>query len=446
MTLSVIKAVEEAGIRIVRVVTDNHQTNTAMFRDMSEHSTLQPVVRHPVREGDPLFLSFDPNHLIKNLRTNLLEREMFDGVEPIRGGFFLHTLYEIQEQLLVKPVRLLSRAHVQPNNLEKMKVCRATLIFSPDVINTLEYLQEHPHSHEKASEFSDCGSTIAFMKAISMWYDLHDISTWKSRQTPFVEADDDRLTWLEVDFISFLENIKVRSGESRAKFLTKETYEATVMTTRSTVAVVEYLLTDLGFKYVLTRPFNSDPVESLFSCFRQFNGGNDRVDARTAVFTAEKLLKASILEAARHGNAPSSSECQAALRCANVTCEVKNPAVPEDALAVLWKIQHVMKYDEVPSEMEFAPLTYLAGYLVFVCERKVTCPECKLLLKGKPSRDGAYKFVSGLDQGGLSYARPEAVWLCKLICTFVERALIEPVSATFSALQPVYFSSPREER
>ncbi|XP_077523481.1 uncharacterized protein LOC144134442 [Amblyomma americanum] len=348
MTLSVIKAVEEAGIRIVRVVTDNHQTNTAMFRDMSEGNTLQPVVRHPVREGDPLFLSFDPNHLIKNLRTNLLEREMFDGVERIRGGFFLHTLYEIQEQLLVKP----------------------------------------------------------------------------SRQTPFVEADDDRLTWLEVDFISFLENIKVRSGESRAKFLTKETYEATVMTTRSTVAVVEYLLTDLGFKYVLTRPFNSDPVESLFSCFRQFNGGNDRVDARTAVFTAEKLLKASILEAARHGNAPSSSECQAALSCANVTCEVKNPAVPEDALAVLWKIQHVMKYDEVPSEIEFAPLTYLAGYLVFVCERKVTCPECKLLLKGKPSRDGAYKFVSGLDQGGLSYARPEAVWLCKLICTFVERALM----------------------
>ncbi|KAK8756712.1 hypothetical protein V5799_000586 [Amblyomma americanum] len=169
-----------------------------------------------------------------------------------------------------------------------------------------------------------------------------------------------------------------------------------------------------SFKYVLTRPFNSDPVESLFSCFRQFNGGNDRVDARTAVFTAEKLLKASQIF----------SECQAALSCANVTCEVKNPAVPEDALAVLWKIQHVMKYDEVPSEIEFAPLTYLAGYLVFVCERKVTCPECKLLLKGKPSRDGAYKFVSGLDQGGLSYARPEAVWLCKLICTFVERALM----------------------
>ncbi|KAG0430199.1 hypothetical protein HPB47_022935 [Ixodes persulcatus] len=87
-TLSVVKAVEEAGFRKVRIVTDNHQTNTAMFRQMSDDNTLQHVVPHPVREGEPLFLSFDPNHLIKNLRTNLLEREMFDGAQMIKGGFF----------------------------------------------------------------------------------------------------------------------------------------------------------------------------------------------------------------------------------------------------------------------------------------------------------------------------------------------------------------------
>ncbi|KAG0429718.1 hypothetical protein HPB47_023358 [Ixodes persulcatus] len=32
-----------------------------------------------------------------------------------------------------------------------------------------------------------------------------------------------------------------------------------------------------------------------------------------------------------------------------------------------------MKYNEVPSELEFAPLTYMAGYLAFVCEQKVAC-------------------------------------------------------------------------
>ncbi|XP_075540089.1 uncharacterized protein LOC142574997 [Dermacentor variabilis] len=152
--------------------------------------------------------------------------------------------------------------------------------------------------------------------------------------------------------------------------LTKETYEATVMTTRSTVAVVEYMLTDLGFKYVLTRGLNSDPVESVFSCFRQFNGGNDRVDARAAVFTAEKLLKVGILQAASTGNAPSSSECKTAVKGWNHDGDREDPTIPEAALAVLWKLQHVMKHDEVSPHLEFAPLTYMAGYLAFVCEQK----------------------------------------------------------------------------
>ncbi|KAH9367970.1 hypothetical protein HPB48_017463 [Haemaphysalis longicornis] len=82
-----------------------------------------------------------------------------------------------------------------------------------------------------------------------------------------------------------------------------------------------------------------------------------------------------------------------------------------------------MKLDEVPTELEFAPLTYLAGYLVFVCEKRVTCPECKVQLKGNEATGGAYQFLYSLDQGGLSYPRPQAVWLCKLLCTFVEKAL-----------------------
>ncbi|KAL1477446.1 hypothetical protein MTO96_035734 [Rhipicephalus appendiculatus] len=46
-----------------------------------------------------------------------------------------------------------------------------------------------------------------------------------------------------------------------------------------------------NFKYALMRALNSDPIESLFSRFCQFDGGNDRLDSRTAVFTAETLLK-----------------------------------------------------------------------------------------------------------------------------------------------------------
>lgn len=47
---------------------------------------------------------------------------MTDGDKQIRRGFYPKELFEIQLELLVKPVRFLTRAHVEPNNLEKMKV------------------------------------------------------------------------------------------------------------------------------------------------------------------------------------------------------------------------------------------------------------------------------------------------------------------------------------
>ncbi|XP_077513265.1 uncharacterized protein LOC144124462 [Amblyomma americanum] len=74
------------------------------------------------------------------------------------------------------------------------------------------------------------------------------------------------------------------------------------------------LLFHCSFRYVLTQALNSDPVESLFSSLRQFNGGNDRVDARAAVFTSEKLLKVGILQAAKTANAPMNSEAKAAVK------------------------------------------------------------------------------------------------------------------------------------
>ncbi|KAH7977684.1 hypothetical protein HPB49_003171 [Dermacentor silvarum] len=244
MTMEVMKAVEQVGFRVARVVTDNHQTNVSLFKRFSQDGTLVHAVPHPLRECDPLFLSFDPNHLIKNIRTNFLEREILDGEKVIRGGFYLKKLFDIQSSLLLKSVRFLTRSHVEPTNIEKMKVRRATQTMSSEVIATLQFLQQYPKCHPEALLFKDCGATICFMKMVAQWYALHDIGVVKPRglqEGPFYSSDDERLCWLEVDFVGYLEDLQMNGGKSTQK-MTKETYEATLMTTRSTVALTEYLL------------------------------------------------------------------------------------------------------------------------------------------------------------------------------------------------------------
>ncbi|KAH7936787.1 hypothetical protein HPB49_004456 [Dermacentor silvarum] len=46
ITAEVMKLTEEAGFRIVRVVTDNHQTNVSLFKSLSDD-------RHAFPRGDP---------------------------------------------------------------------------------------------------------------------------------------------------------------------------------------------------------------------------------------------------------------------------------------------------------------------------------------------------------------------------------------------------------
>ncbi|KAG0436493.1 hypothetical protein HPB47_017916 [Ixodes persulcatus] len=416
-----LQAIEDAGFHVTRIVTDNHKTNAALFRSMSEDKTLQHVIAHPLREDDSLFLSFDPNHLIKNLRTNLLERSMFDGDEEIQGGLFLKELYDIQSGLLVKPVRFLTWAHVDPNNLEKMKVSRATLLFSPVVIGTLEYLKENPSCHERAPIFEGCGATVRFMRAIGKWYALHNIGGWTDRhdqEQPFITTDDERLSWLEVDFVEYMEHLRTSGHGARNRCMTKETYEATMMTTRSTVALAEYLLDNINFRYVLTRCLNSDPVESLFSCFRQFNGGNDKVDARTAVFTAERLLKVGIVEAAKSGNAPTSYDAQTSVRSSAPQRPGDNlpPVIEMAARKLMRELRLPDVCDQVSESLELAPLAYVAGYIALACDEKVTCPSCKTLLHQPRTTDSPFNLLRILDRGGLTYPTLDALWVCKITC------------------------------
>ncbi|KAL3189036.1 hypothetical protein MRX96_003182 [Rhipicephalus microplus] len=48
MTMNVMKAVGDVGFRVTRIVTDNHQSNVALFKSLSEDGMLAHVVPHPL--------------------------------------------------------------------------------------------------------------------------------------------------------------------------------------------------------------------------------------------------------------------------------------------------------------------------------------------------------------------------------------------------------------
>lgn len=87
LTLYALTKAESLGLRIERLSTDNLSTNVQMFSLLNSSSKghATPVVPHPVDSVAaslerpcifrPLFLSYDPVHLFKNIRNQFIDRE-----------------------------------------------------------------------------------------------------------------------------------------------------------------------------------------------------------------------------------------------------------------------------------------------------------------------------------------------------------------------------------
>ena len=102
---------------------------------------------------------------------------------------------------MVRPVRSLTRKHVDPNNLERQKVKYAMDIFRSEVIASIKTLAEN-----KKPGFENVTAIVEFMEVFSKWIAIHDISSTKEHITqrlavkmPFYSSDDERLTWLTTD-------------------------------------------------------------------------------------------------------------------------------------------------------------------------------------------------------------------------------------------------------
>lgn len=150
------------------------------------------------------------------------------------------------------------------------------------------------------------------MKNIKKWFDIHDVSSsnmdmHKPEKMHFFNINDERLQWLEHDFPRYLAKIKDASEKEGKGFLSKETYQAILVTSSSTVECVRYLLQS-GFHFVLTRAFNSDAIELFFSALRQMSGTNDMLDCRAVVCSLNRILKTGIISIPSTSNIESRSE------------------------------------------------------------------------------------------------------------------------------------------
>ncbi|XP_049525969.1 uncharacterized protein LOC125946502 isoform X2 [Dermacentor silvarum] len=279
------------------------------------------------------------------------------------------------------------------------------------------------------------------MEMIFKWFTIHNIRSTTfyiisrdPNRMPFSSPDDDRLLWLEKEFLPFFASWKAAAPAPHKKaFISQETHEALQVTTMSTVRCTQFLIRS-GFLFVLTAKFSSDPIEALFSTIRQLNGSNDMTDARAALSSLQKVLVMGIIHSSPSGNTEKTSVplgSRHALSASWPTAgkdpqqqssgeDSSAPPAPTMSQAMRPHLAALQIYCGPPQPgIRASTLGLIAGFLVKAAEDGINCNLCLEKIKAPRSSSPATAVIFNLDRGGLSY--PTLAFL-SFVCTLEKAA------------------------
>ncbi|KAL1433292.1 hypothetical protein MTO96_012691 [Rhipicephalus appendiculatus] len=231
-------------------------------------------------------------------------------------------------------------------------------------------------------------------------------------------AGDERLIWLETSFLDYLGDLK--SQWLAKNFLTKETYEGLVMTTRSNVECIKYLLEEMSFHFVLTRKMSSDPIESFFGWLRKSAGSNDQTDVHAVLAGIEKTLKIGVASASSTSNimAPEESDSLSKLPQQKNTREQTSDEFPADARREL--IEQLNRDRPPLPTPDVAALAMVGGYLARTVRENFECEECFALLTKPNASKPSDSLIKHQDRGGLLYPSAQLLNVLYALQQFVE--------------------------
>ena len=262
----VIIGLEEAGLKVICVITDNNAINSkAMRRFDSNKNQLSICYHHPVDKERPLFFMFDSVHILKCIRNNwiklveqLIKFPPFIGSSPddtttvLCAAFnIIRTLHALEADLLLKHSYRLSLKAINPSNLEKQNVKLVLQIFNEYLIQALLSKGEKCASLYSYKEVAD------IVQIITDWWTVMNVNSPNKglRQKnelamPLTTNENDATSKFLDNFLCWLDRWSDKKFENNR--LSKETFKALQHTTHAMNEVRRYLCNELKMDFILT--------------------------------------------------------------------------------------------------------------------------------------------------------------------------------------------------
>ncbi|KAH9376841.1 hypothetical protein HPB48_009749 [Haemaphysalis longicornis] len=143
LVLQAIVMLEEAGAIVDGIVCDGASTNRKMWTCLGVSGKLgatKHFFEHPMSEDRKVYVFSDVPHLFKCIRNRLLRQRLLKVKEEwVKWWFYVAVYKDLKNAGGLKVCPKITNRHVNPSNMDLMRVKLATQVFSRSMASAVKY-------------------------------------------------------------------------------------------------------------------------------------------------------------------------------------------------------------------------------------------------------------------------------------------------------------------
>ena len=359
-----ISSLEGIGLNIVVVMSDMGSN----FQSLANHLQVTPEKPWFEYNNKKYFLMFDPPHLLKCVRNNLM-KHVFKFGQLTATWKDIKDFYEKDKELTIRAAPKLTERHINPNNFCKMKVKYASQILSHTVaasLCTYVSIGGLPSAAMGTAEFVSKFDSVFDCVNSSK---IHSPKKMKSA----INEESSHISFLK-EAITFIQELHVFEGDkeitNRIKCL-----KGWLVTLNAIILIWDDLSKNHNFKFLLTRRLNTDPLENFFGTIRQQGGNSDNPTPIQFIRAFRKLFFSSFLSSSTGNCADDYGSLLASQYTEKPDVPVLvTPSTQPPNLAI--ETTDYRENNVQANLLKDNPIAYVSGYLLHKCFKKHTSPTC----------------------------------------------------------------------
>lgn len=293
IVVSCIEKLQAINLDVLATVCDQGSNNISLFNELG----LSPEkTSFKVQNRDVHFM-FDPPHLLKALRNNLMnhkleyERENF-GIVTAEWKY-INDFYEIDKGIEPRVAPKLTKNHINPVGRSKMKVKLASQALSTSVAAGISLLGSVGKFDEAAAH------TAFFISTIDKLFDSFNSKQIydKKKLLCSVKKDSDHVNFWH-DMLKFIQSWKFINVNG--KEVHTHCKKGWLVTVKSAINVCKIILEK--HDNVFMRRFNQDALENTFSIVRSKRGNDSNPDCSQLTSCLRAVMVNNIFNSTKASN------------------------------------------------------------------------------------------------------------------------------------------------